>query len=73
MPFQECFPLRSQKISLPTLRVVNKAVAITERRSFAYERRNRVARTETALEPVSHAMLVEYLLDKIMAPTRTQT
>ena len=42
------------------------------RKSFAYERRNRVAKTETVLEPLSLAMVVEYLLEHIMNPTRIQ-
>jgi len=45
---------------------------ITERRSFAYDSTNKVARTGTALEPVNLAILMEYLLLRIIAPMRIQ-
>ena len=45
---------------------------ITERRSFAYDSKNKVARTGTALEPIILAIFMEYLLVKIIAPTRIQ-
>jgi len=41
-------------------------------KSFAYERRNRVARTETVFEPLNLAMVVEYLLKQIISATMIQ-
>jgi len=69
------FPSSSQTAEvLPCLsvNVVNEIEAMIDRKSFAYERRNRVANTETVFEPLSLAMIVEYLLEHIMNPTRIQ-
>ena len=69
------FPSRSQTAEVfPCLsvNVVNEIEAMIVCKSFAYERRNRVAKTETVLEPLSLAMIVEYLLEHIINPTRIQ-
>ena len=58
------FPSSSQTAGVfPCLSVntVRETEAMIVRMSFAYESRNRVAKTETVLEPLSLAMVVEYL------------
>ena len=69
------FPSSSQTAEVflcLSVNVVNEIEVMIVRKSFAYERRNRVAKTETVLEPLSLAMVVEYLLEHIMNPTRIQ-
>ena len=61
----EVFPLLSVK-------VVKEIALIIVLKSFAYARRNRVARTETVFEPLSLAMVVEYLLKQIISATMIQ-
>jgi len=55
-----------------SVNVVNEIEVMIVRKSFAYERRNRVAKTETVLGPLSLAMVVEYLLKQIISATMIQ-
>jgi len=61
----EVFPLLSVK-------VVKEIALMIVLKSFAYERKNRVARTETVFEPLNLTMVVEYLLKQIISATMIQ-
>ena len=70
--FPSCSHLR-EGVPFRSARVMGETTVITNRKSFAYDSKNKVAKTGTTLDPVNLAILVEYLLPTIIAPTRIQT
>ena len=70
LKFPSCSHTRGLVFSAST--DVKEKAAMIVARTLAYERRKRVARTGTELLPLSLAAIVEYLLRRMMAATRSQ-